>query len=318
MKSLQTMRKFCLKHNLEVQACRVFIDAGIILAHSYVVKRKTYVIVDSATLTLFEGTHYVECPVCKKKMISISATHALSCTGMSYSAFTEQYKGAQFLSEFALTRKKKTEAQKIAQSVKLTERFSTPAGMETKKIISEASLRYNSSEGVRLVKSNLMRERANAPGAKQKYSSMSKARWADPSFLAKIQKYQEANKELIAVKATQARTHLNKTSKLHLNFKAALPGTIQSLFQTEFPLGPYSLDEGCPSKKLSLEIDGCYWHGCTTCGFTGVGYIQLIEKRKKSYLNNRGWSTLHIKECDIKKNIESCVQDVLAFVEGAT
>lgn len=318
MKSLQTMRKFCLKHNLEVQACRVFIDAGLVPAHSYVSKRKTYVIVDSDAFPLLEGTHYVECPACNKKMISVSATHIKSCTGMLYSTFTDYYKGATLLSEFATTRKKKTEAQKIAQSVKLTERFNTPAGVETKKKISEASIRYNSSESVRKAKSKIMVERLNAPGAKQKHSSTSKAMWADPSFLAKIKKYHDDNKELIALKATKARSYLNKTSKLHLNFKASLPEAIKNLFETEYPLGPYSLDEGCPAKKLSIEIDGCYWHGCATCGFPGVGYIQLIEKRKKTYLTNRGWSTLHVKECDIKKNIESCIQEVIVFVEGAT
>ena len=114
--------------------------------------------------------------------------------------------------------------------------------------------------------------------------------------------------------AFKARGFRNKTSNLHLSFKESLPQEVKELLTTELTCGYYHIDEGNTTLKIAVEIDGCYWHGCSHCGFPGVPYIKNTDGRKESYLKNRGWRILHIKECLIKGDHESCVRAISNFV----
>jgi DNA G:T-mismatch repair endonuclease len=53
------------------------------------------------------------------------------------------------------------------------------------------------------------------------------------------------------------------------------------------------------SKKILIEVDGCYWHGCPIC--------KLPKARTKqsdipctAFATAAGWTVIRIRECEIK------------------
>jgi G:T-mismatch repair DNA endonuclease (very short patch repair protein) len=56
------------------------------------------------------------------------------------------------------------------------------------------------------------------------------------------------------------------------------------------------------NKKIAVEAYGCYWHGCSVCGFTETDQTRGIHHRdtkKLQILNKEGWQLLVIWEHDL-------------------
>jgi len=132
--------------------------------------------------------------------------------------------------------------------------------------------------------------------------------WSDPEFKKRHKKYVKENIESLRESARRARTNLKKTSKLHLNYKDKMIEKGLTDFITEYEYGPYSIDEADPLAKIAVEVDGCFWHGCSTCGKVGDSRIKLIDKKKTSYLKNRGWVIIRVKEHEIKRDPYTCIE----------
>jgi DNA mismatch endonuclease (patch repair protein) len=72
-------------------------------------------------------------------------------------------------------------------------------------------------------------------------------------------------------------------------------------------------------KRLAIFIDGCFWHGCPTCGdgrMPSSNTKYWTEKRAKNQardekrtreLETMGWKVLHIWEHEVTKEPEECV-----------
>lgn len=310
-----SLSRYCKEIILEVQAASVLISLGIIVHEKVATKTSPRILVSVEDTVLLEGTHYVTCVVCHKKMLSISNNHCRVCTGQPFSDFLISHPNQVVHSEVATERRKFSEDRKKAISSKLVARFQTPEGEATRATIARASKAYNAKTGVRELKSAIMQKRMDAPGAREKTSAEARARWATNGHREKIADYQAKNANKIAEMASHARLSLSKTSNLHKNFKSVLPSGVRDMLTTELPESFYSIDEGNRDLRIAIEIDGCYWHGCENCGYPGVGSIKRIDKSKESYLRNRGWSILRIKECDIKADLEDCINKVSLFVE---
>jgi DNA mismatch endonuclease, patch repair protein len=73
-------------------------------------------------------------------------------------------------------------------------------------------------------------------------------------------------------------------------------------YEFQYPIGYYCVDFYIPSKKLIIQIDGCYWHGCSE-HFNDLNRTQKkntrIDHSCNSYLKNRGYDILRIWECKI-------------------
>ena len=74
-------------------------------------------------------------------------------------------------------------------------------------------------------------------------------------------------------------------------------------------------------KKLVVFVHGCYWHRCPSCAIAAPrhneGYWsaklqgnQDRDVRNKVSLEAQGWSVLTLWECEIKREIDSCVRKV--------
>lgn len=265
------------------------------------IKKDNRIFIDENSIRLLKnGYHYVECPFCGWKMACITKKHMKVCskeTGFN-SLYSELYK----------KRHKKTDEQKKAQSLKLKERFQTPEGELTRKIIGEASRRLNSDPEFKKRKSEVSLEIQNRPESRAHRSKKSKEMWAEPEFRIRMKEYVEENSEQIKRSAAHARKYLSKKSKLHSNYKEKMVEKGLTGFISEYNYGHYSIDEADPFAKIAIEVDGCYWHGCSLCGFKGDSRIQKIDRRKTSYLKNRGWLVFRVKEHEIKKDPYVCIE----------
>jgi len=56
--------------------------------------------------------------------------------------------------------------------------------------------------------------------------------------------------------------------------------------------------------KLIVELDGCYWHKCSKCGF---GNGRNRDKTLNKQYRKKGFKVLRIWEHDINTNVDNCV-----------
>lgn len=297
-------RALSIKHNVEVQWLSVLCDNGYLKCEK--IKGRCF-IHEEDFFNLIEGKHYVSCPSCGKKMGSICKKHySLCCPDEN---FENRYACIN------LEARKKTEDQKRIQSQKLKDRFKTKEGKETLQVIKENSIRINSDPDFIERKKEISREIQNRPEVKKHKKIKMKDMWSDPDHREKRMKNIQKNIDDYRKSASNARRYLNKTSKLHESYKVAMMEKELNGFITEYREGFYCIDEADPFAKIAIEIDGCYWHGCVTCGFKGDKRIMSIDKRKETYLKNRGWIIIHIKEHDIKKNKYTGIEAIRSLQE---
>ena len=259
---------------------------------------------------LVENTHYVVCRECGAFLANMSVRHLVSCCGLSREEYQEHYPTAPMVSGLTSIRRAKTEKQRRTQSEVLRKRFKTPEGLETKNQISHAS-----KDPQRLAVATANLKRLNqTPERRAQVSRQFKSLWQTPDFVAKQKVWRDKNHERVLQSALHARKHLKHTfTKPHQRLKAALDEAALVQFRTEFPVGYYSIDEAYPELRIALEVDGCYWHGCSKCGYLSKN--ACLDKRKNTFLRNRGWIVVRLKECKIKQDLSACVSMVVNLVQ---
>lgn len=81
-------------------------------------------------------------------------------------------------------------------------------------------------------------------------------------------------------------------------------------------------DIAFPSKKIAIFVNGCFWHRCPYCSpsspkthndFWSAKFARNIERdeQKCNALKSLGWKVVTIWECQIKKNIDICVELIM-------
>lgn len=128
---------------------------------------------------------------------------------------------------------------------------------------------------------------------RKKRSETTKSLWANADFKSKM---------------TQGRARGDHPSKLHLKVKLAMEEAGIHL-TTHVPIGFYVVDEADPIRKIAVEINGCYWHSCPVCKFAGPGKAR-IDKAKRTYLANRGWTLIEIWEHEWRTEPAACISRI--------
>ena len=273
------------------------------------VNKRGFYTVDEESLTdLIEGDHYVSCPNCGYKGIDINHMHYKVC------CFNGVYPKSLY-SKLSHKLRKKTDEQKKRQSQVLKDRFKTEKGAVTRKQITEKSREINKDPDFLKRKSKISKEVQNRPEQKDIRSKKSIEMWSSEEFRKRHKIYVDENIESLQASAKRARTYLKKTSLLHLGYKKTMLERNLKGFITEYETGPYSIDEADPLAKIAIEVDGCYWHGCTKCGCEGDPRIKRIERRKEGYLKKYGWLIVHIAEHEIKKDKTVCIEMIRTLQE---
>lgn len=316
-------RQVELKLGVNAKHLRHLVSLGVLDYHSSSTDRRKFF--DSSELDkLKENVHYVVCLECSSYCGQIGTKHLKSCSGLTLAQYVEKHNNPPTLCDVVSTNKAKTEEQKQRQSETLKARFQTLAGEVTRQQISKASKTmmdngYREVVTKRLTKMNQSKER------RQSLRERALNDWANGGPLStgvkKWSKTEEAVKSITKARTyltdtsmVKARQALSKTSNLHLRFKDRMVRSGLEGFQTEYECGPYFLDEANPMLKICVEIDGCYWHGCVDCGFNGQPNNLRVDKAKNTYLTNKGWTIVRVRECDIKSDVNKCLTKIKEFV----
>lgn len=265
-------------------------------------------IVESSLNQLQEGLHYVSCMECGARLASVSSKHTQYCSGLTLQAYTVKHPESRVYSQLSTQRKAKSPLQRERQSETLRARFQTEAGQVTRQQISEAAKRLQAS-GYKEQATEHLRH-INAERRLSRSLAMQEA-WAEGSLREVTGKWREENYEFVRNSAKSARDQIkSKVTKPHLILKDALVAAGFGDFQTEYSLGYYHIDEALPSLKVAVEMDGCYWHGCTLCGHPGLKENHALDKRKTSFLKNEGWVVLRIPEHEVYSDLSQCVEKI--------
>jgi len=85
-------------------------------------------------------------------------------------------------------------------------------------------------------------------------------------------------------------------------------------------------DIAYPGKKLAIFVHGCFWHRCPHCDYplpkTNTDFWELKFKRnkerdarKRSRLEELGWTVLEFWECQIKDDLGYCLGKIAPLLE---
>jgi very-short-patch-repair endonuclease len=298
-----SLRQFLLERDMNRSAFYKLVRAGLIDIAVVKGARNTVTVLSHK---LIEGEHYVICRECLAQLAAITDMHLKACCGMSFKDYVARYPGVATESTWCKSSRARTPEQREKQSRTLKDRFKTPEGEITREAIRAAAHRMQES-GYRERAAEHLRKLNQEPARREATKKRTTAMWQDPKFREERAAWVEANRGYVEESAANARQHLKSTSKVHTLFKEALLVAGVTALQSEYSLGPYHLDEACPEIKLAVEVDGCYWHGCPDCGFVAQRRNRNIDARKGSYLRNRGWRVIHVRECQLKKDLSACI-----------
>lgn len=249
--------------------------------------------------------HYVVCRACGKWAGQITTKHLKMCSDLTVEGYRDRWPDAPLMCEVVRGNKSKSDAQRKHQSDVLMARFKTEAGEVTRQEIADASRRMQAGEsGVRsrvaLVAMNRTAARRAAvsnttrTGWVTGHMRTMVVRWHQTHRQASIDSAAHARSFIRDTSMSAARAKLSKTSKLHLKFRSMLTYAGITGFTTEGRVGPFEVDEAHFDLKVAVEVDGCYWHGCATCGFPGVPSTVRNDKAKDAYLKASGWTIVRV------------------------
>ena len=262
---------------------------------------------------LKEGEHFVVCKLCSAKLLSLSTPHLQKCCNKDVSWYQGEYPTAQIMSSLTRERKVKTQAQKEAQSEKLKARFQTEAGEKTREQIRAASLARLSDPKQYDIAVNHLRKMRKLRALEQEKRKTLKWRLSNV-----YRAWHKANPEKSKALIAQARLNIKqKTTKPHLALKDAMVEAGLPPSKAEFAIHYYCIDEAYPEYKLAIEMDGCYWHGCESCGFSPQPRNKVCDKKKTTYLTKRNWSIVRIPEHMVKKDMAEAIRVIRAALVEA-
>ena len=97
----------------------------------------------------------------------------------------------------------------------------------------------------------------------------------------------------------------------HRKLKESIKRSGLNGFLTERPVLGFMVDEVNYNIKIAVEVDGCYWHGCSTHGvlnpIAAVGKRIKKDKKEKYVLERDGWLLLRFWEHEINEDMSGVI-----------
>jgi len=106
-------------------------------------------------------------------------------------------------------------------------------------------------------------------------------------------------KEKIMIQTLENNKNMPMISKPHIMLKNKMLESNITGFKTSQRLGYYEIDELDINRKICVEVDGDYWHSTKRA--------IVNDKRKNTYVKNKGFKMIRIKECEIYEDINKCI-----------
>jgi very-short-patch-repair endonuclease len=89
-------------------------------------------------------------------------------------------------------------------------------------------------------------------------------------------------------------------------------------FEKQKRIGRYIVDIYVPNDNLIIEVDGCWWHGCSQCGYNTEKdqTIRSKNEQRTAYLEKKGYLVSHIWEHDLNCDVVRSVSNALELARG--
>ena len=114
----------------------------------------------------------------------------------------------------------------------------------------------------------------------------------------------------------------NKTTELRLRMALVRAGIRDWRVHEKGILG--SPDFYFPKRKLAVFVDGCFWHGCPTCGHVprkhGAFWKAKIERNRerdrdvRRRLKRSGHHVIRFWEHELARDIDDCIRRITRAV----
>jgi DNA mismatch endonuclease (patch repair protein) len=112
-----------------------------------------------------------------------------------------------------------------------------------------------------------------------------------------------------------------KNTKPELTLRKALYKNGLRGYRLHWKMAPGRPDIAYPGKHIAVFVNGCFWHRCPHCNpsypRTNVDFWKNKfqknkerDERKERDLKNAGWKVFVFWECQIKKDVIACVNDI--------
>lgn len=118
-----------------------------------------------------------------------------------------------------------------------------------------------------------------------------------------------------------------KDTEPELVFRKALREKGLSGYRLHWRNAPGRPDITYPGKKTAIFINGCFWHRCPYCNLPlpksnrsfWEKKFALNEERDKErvrLLEEAGWKVFVFWECQVKKNVDACIEEVKVYLNS--
>ena len=118
-----------------------------------------------------------------------------------------------------------------------------------------------------------------------------------------------------------------KDTKPELILRKALYRNGLSGYRLHWNKAPGRPDICYPGKMLAIFVNGCFWHRCPNCNpsmpkthleFWENKFNRNIERdrRKIKELEKMGWLSMVFWECQIKNNLDECIDRISSTIQG--
>jgi G:T-mismatch repair DNA endonuclease (very short patch repair protein) len=71
-------------------------------------------------------------------------------------------------------------------------------------------------------------------------------------------------------------------------------------FVSQYQTTHFSFDFAIPARRILIEVDGCYWHGCQLCDEPGIPKTVRLDKLKDAWAKRHKWKLIRVKGHEVE------------------
>jgi len=273
---------------------------------------------------------FTKCAFCKKELELISSAHIKKCSNdkINYEEYINKY--GKFDGEYSIysekyrNRIKKTNKERDKNYKKKISRKTKKWWNENKEVMSnKLKIAQNTKEAKENHRNGYLNYYKNITDEQKKQRSESAKRsWENDNTRRKrIESMNKPESIEARIKGGRkagflAQQNSPKITKIALKVANKLTD-LKVNHKLEYPFRFYHLDIALIEFKIAIETDGDYWHGNPKF-HKNLTHRQKKrqndDKRRNTFLINRGWKVLRFWEHDINNNFEECLNTILKAI----
>ena len=238
----------------------------------------------------------VECPVCLRKMKVVSPGH-VATHDLTWQEFRRLHPDVVTISDSVRVARSKAGLRAVRENQGVLQ---SPKNVKKRLAAMKKALEANGYKKHR-----------------ERFVAMNK----DPGRSAQIaewnrkRQWKDESRHKIAVAAARRCEQLRRSvSQPHRDLATAMRNDpLLSGMKIEFRVSIRSADIAIPSLMFAVEMQGCFWHGCSRCypkptPFQAAKIAEDLERRR--WFKSRGWVVRWVWECDFRRAPSFIVNDL--------